>query len=368
MKDKKGLSIIVAGAIIGLLSALLVEMGNPGNMGLCIACFLRDIAGAVGLQNTPVVQYIRPEVIGIVLGAFCMSIIGKEFKSKGGSSPFTRFILGFMVMIGALMFLGCPMRMMLRIAGGDMNAIVGLVGFIAGIGVGIVCLKKGFSLQRTYKQGIIEGSAFTAINVALLILLLVAPTFIIFSVKAPGSLRAPIYLSLGVGLVAGLIGQKTRLCMVGGIRDTIMFKDTYLLKGFISIIVFALVGNLIFGNFKYGFEGQPVAHNDALWNFLGMVVVGWGSVLLGGCPFRQLILAGEGNSDSAITVLGMVIGAAFCHNFKLASSGKGPTPNGKVAVIICFVVLLVIAVLNSGKFVKTKNSKDEKKEVKVHAN
>ncbi|WP_072903996.1 YedE family putative selenium transporter [Hathewaya proteolytica] len=367
MKDKKGIIIIIAGAIIGFLSASLVKMGNPGNMGLCIACFLRDIAGAVGIHNAKIVQYIRPEVIGIVIGAFCMSLIGKEFKSKGGSSPFTRFILGFMVMIGALMFLGCPMRMVLRIAGGDMNAVVGLVGFIAGILVGIVCLKKGFSLRRTYKQGMIEGTSISIVNVALLILLIAAPAFIIFSAEGPGSMHAPIYFALGVGMVAGIIGQKTRLCMVGGIRDTVMFKDTYLLKGFLSIILFAFIGNLIFGQFKFGFEGQPIAHNDGLWNFLGMVVVGWGSVLLGGCPFRQLILAGEGNSDSSITILGMVLGAAFCHNFKLASSGKGPTPNGKVAVIICVVVLLVISYLNSEKFAD-KKAKNKEKGVKVNAN
>ena len=42
-----------------------------------------------------------------------------------------------------------------------------------------------------------------------------------------------------------------------------------------------------------------------------MVIVGWGSVLLGGCPLRQLILAGRGNGDSAVTVFGMIVGAAF---------------------------------------------------------
>src|SRR3712207_8336039 len=60
------------------LSAVLVKMGNPGNMGLCIACFIRDIAGAVGLHRAPVVQYIRPEVIGLVLGAFIMAIANKR--------------------------------------------------------------------------------------------------------------------------------------------------------------------------------------------------------------------------------------------------------------------------------------------------
>ena len=90
--------------------------------------------------------------------------------------------------------------------------------------------------------------------------------------------------------------------------------------------------------------GQPVAHTDGLWNALGMVLVGWASVLLGGCPLRQLSLTGEGNTDSAITVVGLVAGAAFAHNFGLASSGKGPTVEGMIAVVIGLVITAVISV------------------------
>ena len=86
-----------------------------------------------------------------------------------------------------------------------------------------------------------------------------------------------------------------------------------------------------------------MAHTDGLWNFLGMVLVGWGSVLLGGCPLRQLILAGEGNTDSAVTVMGSLVGAAIAHNFGLASSTAGATTNGKVAVLICLVLVVVIS-------------------------
>ena len=67
-----------------------------------------------------------------------------------------------------------------------------------------------------------------------------------------------------------------------------------------------------------------------------------------------LILAGSGNSDSAITVLGLFVGAAFCHNFKLASSAEGPTPNGKIAVIVGLVVVAVVAFVNIQK--QKKNS------------
>lgn len=345
MNNKKG--IISAGIVIGLLSAVLVKMGNPANMGVCVACFLRDISGALGMHRAGVVQYIRPEIIGIILGAFISSLAFKEFKSKGGSSPFIRFILGAAVMIGALIFLGCPLRMVLRLAGGDLNAIVGLLGFGTGIGIGIFFLNQGFSLKRNYTQPLLDGLSLPVATIGLMMLLVMAPSFIFFSEKGPGAMFAPVAISLSAGLITGILAQRTRLCMVGGIRDIIMFKDTYLMLGFVSILLATFVGNLVFGNFNLGFEAQPIAHNDGLWNFLGMTLAGWASVLLGGCPLRQLILAGEGNSDSAVTIAGLLVGAAFAHNFGLAASPKGVPANGKVAVIILFVVIAVISVVSS---------------------
>ncbi|KOR24533.1 membrane protein [Clostridium sp. L74] len=356
MDSKKG--IIFTGAVIGIISVILVYFGNPVNMGFCIACFIRDTAGAIGLHRAPIVQYIRPEIIGMVIGAFIMALSKNEFDARGGSSPFIRFSLGFIVMVGALMFLGCPLRMVLRLAGGDLNAIMGLVGFAVGIVIGIVFLNKGFSLKRNYKLNKSEGYLFPIVNIGLFILLVAAPAFIFFSKKGPGSAHAPIVIALIAGLIVGILAQRTRLCMVGGIRDLIMFKDSYLISGFISIFIFALIGNLIIGKFKLGFIGQPVAHTDALWNFLGMVLAGWGSVLLGGCPMRQLILSAEGNIDSVITVLGMLVGAAFCHNFSLASSAKGATANGKVAVVIGFILVCAISYVNIEKNAKVKMKGD----------
>ncbi|MCI6255296.1 MAG: YedE-related selenium metabolism membrane protein [Clostridiales bacterium] len=342
--------IIVAGLAVGLIAAILTKLGNPGNMGFCIACFLRDIAGALGLHRAAVVQYIRPEIIGLVLGAMVMAMVSKEFNVRGGSSPMARFVLGFCVMVGALMFLGCPLRMVLRLGGGDLNALMGLVGFVIGIFVGTLFLKAGFSLKKSTPQPKVEGFLMPAITVALLVLLVAAPAFIFFSEEAPGSKHAPIVIALAAGLIVGALAQKTRLCMVGGIRDAIMFRDFHLLMGFVAIFVAALVGNLILGNpVNFSFTDQPVAYNDGVWNLMGMVLVGFASVLLGGCPLRQLILSGSGNSDSSVAVLGMVTGAAFCHNFGLASSGKGPTANGQIAVIIGLIVVAVIGAANLNK-------------------
>ncbi|MGI6733262.1 MAG: YedE family putative selenium transporter [Anaerovoracaceae bacterium] len=338
--------VIIAGVIVGAFALILTFFGNPANMGFCIACFIRDTAGGLKLHSAGVVQYVRPEIIGLVLGAFIVSLASKEFSPRAGSAPASRFILGFFMMIGALMFLGCPLRMMLRIAGGDLNAIVGLVGFVAGILIGIVFLNKGFSLKRAYKVSKVDSYIFPAIQVAMLMLLLGLPALLVFSAEGPGSMHAPIALSLVAGLVVGAIAQKSRLCTAGGIRDAILLKDFTLLIGFVTIIAVVLIGNIALGNFNLGFEGQPIAHSDGLWNFLGMALVGFAAVLLGGCPLRQLILSGEGNVDSAITAVGMLIGAAFAHNFGLASSAAGPTLNGQIAVVIGFIVVAAIGFMN----------------------
>jgi len=64
---------------------------------------------------------------------------------------------------------------------------------------------------------------------------------------------------------------------------------------------------------------------------------------------RQLVMAGTGNSDSAITVLGFLVGSAFAHNFGLASSAAGTTANGRIAFAICVVIVFIIAIFNTKK-------------------
>ena len=350
MKESGKVGITITGAAIGIISVILVLLGNPQNMGFCIACFLRDTTGALHLHSSANVQYVRPEIIGIVFGSFAISVLKKDFNPRIGSSPLLRFIIGFIVMLGALVFLGCPLRMVLRLGGGDLNALVGLVGFAAGIAVGCYFLSNGFSLGRAYKSSKAEGVSFPIIVVVLFVLFVTVPSLFAFSESGPGSMHAPVAAALLAGLIVGVLAQRTRLCMAGGIRDVILIKDYTLLLGFCAIFVFVLVGNLITGKFSLGFANQPVAHSAHIWNFLGMAAVGLGSAMLGGCPLRQLIMAGEGSGDSAIAVLGMMAGSAFAHNFSLASTANvGPSINGKVALIAGIAVLLIIAVVMTNK-------------------
>ncbi len=342
--------IITVGGVIGIFAALLQKLGNPGNMGICVACFERDIAGAVGLHRAAVVQYMRPEIIGFVIGSLIAALAFKEFRPRAGSAPIVRFVLGAFAMIGALVFLGCPWRALLRLAGGDWNAVLGLAGLVFGIWIGTLFLKGGYNLGRSGKTYTSVGWLLPLIMLGFLALMLFFPQIeeeaksgvLFYSLKGPGAGHASLVISLIIGLVIGFLAQRSRFCTMGAFRDLILFRQTHLFMGLIGLVLLAFAANLLFKQFNPGFSGQPVAHTMHVWNFAGMVVAGLAFALAGGCPGRQLFLAGEGDGDAAVFVLGMIVGAAFSHNFGLASSPKGVGPHGVAAVIIGLLVCLFI--------------------------
>lgn len=344
---------IITGLTAGVLAPLLVRLGNPGNMGICVACFCRDIAGALGLHRAAVVQYLRPEIVGLVLGSLAAALLFREFRARTGSAPLVRFLLGVFAMIGALAFLGCPWRAFLRLSGGDGNALVGIPGLAAGIGVGTLCLRRGYSLGRNRPATPALGWVMPVLMGTLLLALVYAtpfgrdaegnPTGPIFqSAKGPGSQHAAVWVSLAVGLLVGFLAQRSRFCTVGALRNWMLAGDRHLFNGVAALVVAALATNAALGQFQPGFAGQPVAHTNVWWNFLGMMLSGLAFTLAGGCPGRQLILAGEGDADAAVFSLGMVVGAGFAHNFSWASSPAGPGAYGPAAVVAGLLACLLI--------------------------
>lgn len=339
--------IVSAGLFVGVFAPLLQKWGNPGNMGICVACFERDIAGALGLHRAGVVQYLRPEIMGFVFGALVAAYAFREFKPRVGSAPIVRFVLGFFAMVGALVFLGCPWRALLRLAAGDLNAVLGLLGLAAGIGIGVIFMRMGYSLGRSYKTYTAVGWILPVIMLVLLALRILEFQFtengpIFFSAEGPGSMYAPWAVSLGVGMGIGFLAQRTRFCTMGAFRDLMLIRDPHLFWGILCFAGAALVTNLLLGQFSLGFEGQPVAHTNHLWNFAGMALAGLAFALAGGCPGRQIFMSGEGDGDAAVFVIGMIVGAGFAHNFGLASSPAGPGPWGPAAVIVGLVVCVVL--------------------------
>jgi uncharacterized membrane protein YedE/YeeE len=121
--------------------------------------------------------------------------------------------------------------------------------------------------------------------------------------------------TLAIGVIVGYLGQRSRMCFVGGIRDFILVRDAYLLKGLVAFgltawIIFPLVGVL------FGVRPGPFGAPDLItvsFTVLGGFGVGYFSTLANGCPFRQHVLAAQGVRSSIAYLFGFLAGALLFH-------------------------------------------------------
>jgi len=332
---------ILCGTVIGVFGVLITHLGNPA-IGFCISCSMENMAGFLGLHGNIRMQYMRPEVAGFVLGAFILSLTSKEFKSKGGSAAIIYFISGIFLIIGAAVFIGCPIKLVFRLAAGDMTAIAGVFGLIGGILFGVAFLRNGHYFGESHPSGKLNGLVVPFFMVTLLALLFTKPSFVNISIKGSGASYAPPLIALAFGLIIGGLSQRSRFCVTGAVRNFVVARDFTLAWGLVFMFVSAMITSLALGMYQFGIHGQPSSNPDYTWSFLGMALVGFGSVIIGGCPYRQLIKAGEGNIDSAAAVFGMLIGGAIVVNWGLAAKAAGTPFNGKIAVLLGFVFFLVV--------------------------
>jgi uncharacterized protein len=341
--------VVLAGGILGLIPALLEHFGNPPNMGICVVCFERDIAGALGLHAAAKLSVLRPEVMGFVIGAMLASLSFGEFRARSGSAPLLRFVLGVFASIGALVFMGCTWRLLCRLTGLDLTALTGLAGLVAGVAIAGWIQHRGFFPGTSTAAPKPVGLIFPALAVGALLLAIFEPSFreggpIITATAGPGAMTAPLLLALAGGLLVGGLAQRTKFCTVGAIRTALFGGQRRMILAVAAFVAVGLAAKLAFGSTDAGYRGQPLAHSDLLWNILGMVLAGLAFTLAGGCPGRQLVLAGEGDADAGVFILGAVAGAALSHTLNLAALPDrmvdgalvvgGPPLPGRWAVIL----------------------------------
>ena len=323
--------------LLGTVGVLLSVWGNPENSGICVSCFIENSAGALGLHDNGNMQYLRPELIGFLLGSTASALAFRDFRSRGGSAPLSRFFLGIFLIFGCAVFIGCPIKLFLRLSAGDLTAVAGVAGLLGGVWLGLRGLANGVELVKPSQGNASGGHLIPVLFVVLLIFLFMRPEFLLFSVKGGGAQYAPLSVALAAGVALGALAQRTRFCITGSIRNTfLMGLRTPALWGLLVFVVAAAVSSMVSGRFNLSLYGQPGAHLEHVWSFLGMGLVGWISVLIGGCPFRQLIKAGEGDADAGLVVIGMFIGGALSQSWGIAATAAGVSLYGKVAILLGF--------------------------------
>ena len=147
----------ISAALFGVLAAAIAvcvqvfgSFSPPQAYGVCVVCHAKDLVNAL-LSNfswfgspvsTVALKGIVLTVVGIILGAFTMAVYNREFKLRFVENVFVAFICGFIVMTAGLALSGCPMRMLLRSAYGDLGAVASVISLILGIFLATLLLKR----------------------------------------------------------------------------------------------------------------------------------------------------------------------------------------------------------------------------------
>lgn len=340
LRSREFWTVVVVGGLLGGIGVLLSVLGNPENSGICVSCFIENSAGALGLHDNSNMQYLRPELIGFVLGSSASALLFGEFRSRGGSAPLSRLFLGIFMIFGCAVFIGCPIKLFLRFSAGDLTAVAGVIGLLAGVWGGLKGLAQGVELVKP-RIGMGNGGALIpALFLLLLFFFMARPGFLLFSTKGSATQHAPWLIALAAGLGLGFLAQRSRFCITGSIRDTFLMGFRIAAGwGLLAFIGLAFAVSVASGRFNPGLYGQPGAHLEYLWSFLGMALVGWISIIIGGCPFRQLIKAGEGDADAGLVVVGMFIGGALAQSWGIAATAAGVSLYGKVSILLGFALV-----------------------------
>ena len=126
------------------------------------------------------------------------------------------------------------------------------------------------------------------------------------------------FASLAVGLIVGYLGQRSRMCTIGGLRDYVLVRDTALLKGVAAMLVAAWVvfgalrllagslagtGLLAAGTTPSGLQRRSPQSS------VGGLLLGFFATLSGACPLRQHVLAGQGRVGAWAFLGGFYIAA-----------------------------------------------------------
>jgi YedE family putative selenium metabolism protein len=335
-------------ALVGTSAAILVALGNPGHMGLCGACFLRDVAGALKLHQGPAI--LRPEVAGLALGALLWRLMSRQHVGRTGGHALVRFLLCAAMAVGALVFLGCPFRLLQRLGGGDPSAWLALPGLVLGVRAAMALERRGWSIGKTSEAPLAQG--------LLAPLALAAPSglFLLGGVLAgpgPGDGGAPAHApwlaALALALGAGAILSATGFCAISAVRCAFGGARWMLIA---AVAVVAAYGGVALagGVSSLGAAVQPIAHGDWLWNTLALALVGACGALAGGCPVRQIVMAGEGNGDAFVGCCGLLVGGALAHTLGLASApataaaAGGPTDAGRWAIALLLAAVFAYGV------------------------
>ena len=127
---------------------------------------------------------------------------------------------------------------------------------------------------------------------------------------------------MAIGLLFGVVVQRSRFCMTAVVSNWILMRDTRQLHVYLIALIIAIIGTLLLE------QNALVAIGDSAYRtasipwvsvIVGGCMFGVGAVFAGGCIGRILVLTGEGNLGALLAMLTIALGATAAYTGALES-------------------------------------------------
>jgi hypothetical protein len=145
---------ITYGIVAGLLAVtvqVFFGVRPPPAYGICVACHARDVVNwttnhllGTNWEVAPV-SVITPVLttIGLLVGASLAARRNREYRPVALGQHWRSLVLGALAITGALIAAGCPTRLVLLSAYGDILGLIAVVSVAIGIVAGTWLLRRG---------------------------------------------------------------------------------------------------------------------------------------------------------------------------------------------------------------------------------
>ncbi|NQT65717.1 MAG: YeeE/YedE family protein [FCB group bacterium] len=328
----------VGGILLAMMNILLFVIKYPwgSSSGYTnIGQNLFQILGIASLgTNVPIsLHAVALLNIFVVVGAFVSSLFSREFGIR--ISPVGELVKGFvggaLMAIGATVGAGCT-------TGGFFTGLAALSGgaltLAAGFMIGTFVALRYLLWEMEALPNISMGKSFTFLTgtgkktgwqrwLGWIMIAVVLFLFNTYTASSSGAMKI-IGWHIMIGLILGIILQRSRYCIVRAFREPFMTGEATAPVAVMLSILIALIGFTVIKYFGVGNAGEFAARaiemkgvyaNFWLRALIGGIVFGLGMTVAGGCAVGTLWRAGEGHVKLWFAALGFVIMAPLSKGF-----------------------------------------------------
>lgn len=315
----------IGGIILGILNILLFTIKSPWGASGGINNWGENVFGLFGLFGLGNALPINASLYGmlclfLVIGSFIGALLSKEFALR--IPPLGELIKGFiggsLMALGATFGIGCTIGAFFSgvpaLSGG---AIIFTIGLFLGV---IVALKylmwemekfPGFSSGKSYN--FLSGTGKSGNWQKWLGWIVLFITFIIAYQYA--DINGIMTWFIIIGMLMGLICQRSRFCIVKAFRDPFMTGEADGSVGVMAGLMIGLFGFTIIKYFGIGVGDIAIRAREMTWVFphflfraiIGGFIFGVGMTIAGGCAVGTLWRVGEGQVKLWASALGFLL-------------------------------------------------------------